>query len=38
MNVHGFSEVRHTEMHTFVPLMPETECFETEMSIQTLKR
>ena len=36
--VHGFSDVRQTEIHTAEPLMPESSAPEFEMAIEKLKR
>jgi hypothetical protein len=38
LNVHGVNDVRHTEIHTAVPLVPEQSVFEVEMVIEKLKR
>jgi len=36
LNVHGVKVVRHTEIHTPRPLVPETSAFEVEMDIEEL--
>jgi len=35
-NVHGFSNVRQTEIYTVEPLVPELSAFEVEMAIEKL--
>ena len=37
-SVHDVNDVRHTEIHTAVPLVPEPSAFEVEMAIDKLKR
>ena len=37
MNVHGFSNVRQTEIHSAEPLVPEPSACEIEMAIEKLK-
>ena len=37
LNVHGFNDVRHTEIHTAEPLVAEPSAFEFELAIQKLK-
>ena len=37
LNVHGVNDVRHTEIHTAEPLLPEPSRFEVEMGIETLQ-
>ena len=37
LNVHGFSDVRQTEIHTAEPLVPETSALEVELAIENLK-
>ena len=37
-NVHGVSDVRHIEIHTAEPLVPEPSAFEFELVIEKLKR
>jgi hypothetical protein len=37
-NVQGFSDVRHTEIHTAEPLVPEPSAYENEAAIEKLKR
>jgi len=37
LNVHGVNDVRHTEMHTAEPLVPEPSTLETELAIENLK-
>jgi hypothetical protein len=37
-SVHGVSDVRHTEIHTEEPLVPEPSAFEVVMAIEKLKR
>jgi len=36
LNAHGVNDVRHTEIHTAEPLVPETSAFEVEMAIEKL--
>ena len=36
-NVHGVSDVRHTEIHTAEPLVSEPSAFEVELAIEKLK-
>jgi hypothetical protein len=38
MNVHGFSDVRQTEIRTAKPLVPEPSAFEAGLAIEKLKR
>jgi hypothetical protein len=38
MNVHGVIDVRHTEICTAEPLVPEPSAFEFEMVTENLKR
>jgi hypothetical protein len=38
LNIHGFSYVRQSEIHTAEPLVLETNAFEVEMAIEKLKR
>jgi len=38
LNVHGFNDVRQTEIHTAEPLVPEPSAFQVEMAIEKLKR
>jgi hypothetical protein len=37
LNVHGVNDVRQTEIHTVVPLVPEPSASEVEMAIEKLK-
>jgi len=37
LNVCGVNEVRHTEIHTAEPLIPELSAFEVELAIEKLK-
>jgi len=37
LNVHGFNDVRQTEIHTAEPLVPKPSSFEVEMAIKKLK-
>jgi len=37
-NVHGMSDVRHREIHTAEPLVPEASAHEVEMGIGKLRR
>jgi len=37
LNVHGVNDVRQTEIHTAVPLVPEPSAFEVELAIENLK-
>jgi hypothetical protein len=37
LNIHGFNDVRQTEIHTAEPLVPEPSAFEVEMAIGKLK-
>ena len=36
-SVHGVSDIRHIEIHTAEPLVPELSAFEVEMAIERLK-
>jgi hypothetical protein len=36
--VHGFNDVRQTEIHAAEPLVPEPSIFEFEMGVEKLKR
>jgi hypothetical protein len=38
MYVHGDNDVRHTEIHTAKPLVPEPSTLEIQMGIEKLKR
>jgi hypothetical protein len=38
MNVHGVIDVRHAEIDTAEPLVPELNYFEVEMVFENLKR
>jgi len=37
LNVYGFNNFRHTEIHTEVTLLPEPSTFEIELAIEKLK-
>ena len=37
LNVRGISDIRQTEIHAAVPLVPEPSAFEVEMAIEKLK-
>ena len=37
LNVHGVNDVRHTEIHTSEPIVPEPSAFEVELAIGKLK-
>jgi hypothetical protein len=37
LNVHGVSDVRHAEIHTSEPLVPEPSALEVELAIEKLK-
>jgi hypothetical protein len=37
LNVHGFNDVRQTEIHTAEPLVPETSTSKVELAIDNLK-
>ena len=37
-SIHGFSDIRQSEIHTAEPLVPETSVFEFEMATDKLKR
>jgi hypothetical protein len=37
LNVHGVSDVRHTEIYTTEPLVPEPNAFEVDLAIDKLK-
>jgi len=37
LSVHGVNEVRHTEIHTAEPLVPEPSAFKIELAIGKLK-
>jgi hypothetical protein len=36
LNIHGVNDVRHTELHTAEPIMPEPSAFEAELAIKKL--
>jgi len=36
LNVHGVNDVRHTEIHTAEPLLPQLSGFEVELAIEML--
>jgi hypothetical protein len=38
LNLHGFSDVKQTEIHTAEPLVPVPSAFEVEMAFEKLKR
>jgi hypothetical protein len=38
LNVHGLKDVKHREIHTAEPLVPEPSAFQVEMVIEKLKR
>jgi hypothetical protein len=38
LNLHGVSDIRHTEMHTTEPVVPEVIYFKAETAIEELKR
>jgi hypothetical protein len=38
LNVHGFDDVRQTEVHTAGPLLPEPSACKVEMATEKLKR
>ena len=38
LNVHWVDDVRQTDTHTAVPLMPKSSAFEVEMTNEKLKR
>ena len=38
LKVHGVNDVRHMEIHTSEPLVPEPSAFEVEMAIEMIKR
>jgi len=37
LNVHAVNDIRHTEIHTAEPLVPEPSVFEVELAIEKLK-
>jgi hypothetical protein len=37
LNIHGFNDVRETELHTAEPLLPEPSAFELELAIENKK-
>ena len=37
LNVHMVNDVRHTELHTAEPLVPEPSAFEADLAIEKLK-
>jgi hypothetical protein len=37
LNIHGVNDIRHTELHTAAPIVPEPSAFEVEMAIERLK-
>jgi hypothetical protein len=38
LNVHGFNDIRQTEIHTAEPLVPEPSSFEVEIAVENFKR
>jgi hypothetical protein len=38
LNIHRVNDVRHTEVHTAEPLVPQPSAFEVEMAIENLTR
>jgi hypothetical protein len=38
LNVHGVSDIRQIEIHTAEPLVPDSNPFEVEISIENLKK
>jgi hypothetical protein len=38
LNTHGVNDIRQTEMRSLEPLLPEPSSFESEISIEKLKR
>ncbi len=37
LNVHGVNDIKHTDIHTAEPLVPESSAFEVELAIEKLK-
>ena len=37
LNVHGVNDIKHTDIHTAEPLVPEPSAFEVELAIEKLK-
>ena len=37
LNVHGVNEIKHTDIHTTEPLVPEPSAFEVDLAIEKLK-
>jgi len=37
LNIHGVNDIRHTELHTAEPVVPEPSAYEVEMAIKELK-
>ena len=37
LNVHGVNDIKHTDIHTAEPLVPERSAFEVELAIEKLK-
>ena len=37
LNVHGVNDIKHKDIHTAEPLVPETNAFEVELAIEYLK-
>ena len=37
MNVYGVNDIKHTDIHTAEPLVPEPSAFEVELAIEKLK-
>ena len=37
LNVHGVNDIRHTEIYTVEPLVPEPSAFEVELAVGKLK-
>ena len=38
MNVHGVNGIKHTDIHTAEPLVPDRSVFEVELAIEKIKR
>ena len=37
LNVHGVDDIKHTDVHTAEPLVPEPSAFDVELAIQKLR-
>jgi len=37
LNAHGVNDIRHTQIHTAEPLVPEPSVFEVEIAVEKIK-